>query len=524
MNHLPALIGLRYRLIWAQARSRSGKLALFGVGALFAVLAAVVLGLGGYGVAAVAIRMHRVEFITRSVFGAVFVLAIVAAATLGLGVSAAFSDATLRRYPLTRRGRFLVRHLAGLLDPLWILVLVLDLGVAAGLAALGVTTWTLAVPVAVLLALSNYTAACVLVDLMDRLARSPTGRLALFALGLALLGVSPVAPRHGPGGRGAPGTAFPVLWFTPPAAAAAAVAGTTPGRSLVGGLYLAGWFACLLAVLLVLERRPIRSRTVPEAVATWNDASDRVAALFGPSLGPLLAKMIRYYTRSQHVRWNYPVTLPGLATVTLMAARASGRTEDPMAVFFALLGGIAALGFCANGALSLNVFGFDGAGFRRYFMLPAPPRLALLAAGLVALAPAASLVPVVILAWLALAPIPTDARMLAMLLSSALAGLFLYQSLGLWASVLAPRPIPFAGRWGNRLSLPAGLVLMTGVCAFLGLPYAGVAFGAGLMRAWWLLPLAALAGAAVFALTVRAGGAVLNARREQMLAVIESKA
>ena len=45
----------------------------------------------------------------------------------------------------------------------------------------------LALPVAVLLALSNYLAACVLVDVMGRLARTGTGRLALFALGLALL-------------------------------------------------------------------------------------------------------------------------------------------------------------------------------------------------------------------------------------------------------------------------------------------------------------------------------------------------
>jgi hypothetical protein len=48
---LAHLLGLRYRLLWAQVRSRKGKMALFFVGYLFAVLIIVLMALGGFGAA-----------------------------------------------------------------------------------------------------------------------------------------------------------------------------------------------------------------------------------------------------------------------------------------------------------------------------------------------------------------------------------------------------------------------------------------------------------------------------------------
>jgi hypothetical protein len=37
---------------------------------------------------------------------------------MGIGVNAAFSNATLRRYPFSARDRFAARHLTAILDPL----------------------------------------------------------------------------------------------------------------------------------------------------------------------------------------------------------------------------------------------------------------------------------------------------------------------------------------------------------------------------------------------------------------------
>jgi hypothetical protein len=43
-------------------------------------------------------------------------------------MSAVFSEAELRRYPLRARERFVARHFLGIVDPFWILVLNAEVG------------------------------------------------------------------------------------------------------------------------------------------------------------------------------------------------------------------------------------------------------------------------------------------------------------------------------------------------------------------------------------------------------------
>jgi hypothetical protein len=66
--------------------------------------------------------LHFAVRLCRAVF------ALFAAVLLGLGTNPTFSDAAVRRYPLSSFQRLGARHLVGLLEPLWILVLALDLG------------------------------------------------------------------------------------------------------------------------------------------------------------------------------------------------------------------------------------------------------------------------------------------------------------------------------------------------------------------------------------------------------------
>jgi hypothetical protein len=56
LKPLADFLGLRYRLIWAQARLRNGKIALFAVGYLLLCPVILVMAFGGIGTALASIR------------------------------------------------------------------------------------------------------------------------------------------------------------------------------------------------------------------------------------------------------------------------------------------------------------------------------------------------------------------------------------------------------------------------------------------------------------------------------------
>ena len=130
---LARLLGLRYRLLWAQVRLRNGKIALFVVGYLFAMLIIAFLALAGYRAAMASIRLGKAELVASAVLCGFFLLAILASVILGIGINPAFSDAALRRYSLTPVDRLVARQLTAFLEPMWMCILAFDLGVAAGL-------------------------------------------------------------------------------------------------------------------------------------------------------------------------------------------------------------------------------------------------------------------------------------------------------------------------------------------------------------------------------------------------------
>src|SRR5208283_3340870 len=83
-----------------------------------------------------------------------------------------------------------------------------------------------------------------------------------------------------------------VLRYTPPFGAAAAMTHQSADALLGLGL-IAGWAAALAVTLVALERRPARPQQVARGVgnaggSVWNGPFDRVAALFGPRMAPLV--------------------------------------------------------------------------------------------------------------------------------------------------------------------------------------------------------------------------------------------
>ena len=131
------LIRLRYKLLWAKTRSRNGKIALFFAGYLLLILVFALLMSGGFGAGIVAVRSGKAELVARIVLPPLFVQALMPPSCLGFGMNTIFSDLELRRYPLQARERLLARHIIGIVDPFWYLVLALRAGLVAGLYVYG---------------------------------------------------------------------------------------------------------------------------------------------------------------------------------------------------------------------------------------------------------------------------------------------------------------------------------------------------------------------------------------------------
>ena len=112
--------------------------------------------------------------------------------------------------------------------------------------------------------------------------------------------------------------------------------------------------------------------------------------------------------------------------------------------------------------------------------------------------------------------------MLFMLLSVALASLFLYNALGLWTSIYSPRRMNFDAIWNNRLSTAVTIMVACGI----SIPLIGIMFFARLINPmvvpefWWLALGLLLFSAGFFAFTLWAIEGPANGRRETLINVI----
>lgn len=518
MSRWFALVGLRYRLAWAHARSRQGRMVLFAVGYLAVVTAALLFALGGFGAAAAAVRVGRASVVAATVLTGVYLNVAFASVFLGIGAHAALSETTLRRYPLSRASRVAVQHVTALLEPLWIVTLTMALGLAVGFPMMGMGSEWFGVPAALLFVIATYLLASLITRLGEWVLSMPGGLLLTIVAGTGLMVAAPLAPAWlakmsaRPGGL--PFSAM--IELTPPFAAAQAMTAVTSSTAFTGVVLLLAWCGSLAALLTGAYHLPRRSPSTSDAPARWEHPADRVAVLFGPTLAPLAGKMLRYYLRSPQTRYNYPLALPLLGVMI-----ATNADRDP---FLFALAVAPALTTLATGTLSLNLFGFDGHGFRRYFLLPVRAVDVLRTAALVSLIPGALLLAIGFVAWLALAPDPVTLRMAGMLLCAGFGGSLFFSALALWTTLLAPRAIPFDLMFGNKLSPAANLLFVLVMVVFFGGYIALAAFGIdSVLKAWWVPPLFLGAAAGFYVSTLRVGARVLVARREQMLATIEGR-
>jgi hypothetical protein len=513
------LIRLRYRLLWAQTRTRNGKIAFFFAGYLLLVMAISFLATKGLHAGIEAVRSGHGAILAGVLLTGVFVQATLASVILGFGMSVVFSDTELRRYPLRARERRLTRHCIGIVDPYWILFLALYFSVAAGVYWYGAGWLGCGLAAVLLLFACNYIGARVLAILVDRLTSRKFGSAVLLG-GVILTGMAPAMLLPVLQKNPALLTRLLRIWErTPPAAAAVAM--IRPGLSALTALgVILLWTAGLLALLVVLERWPLRAAVAPAGKIVWEDRMDRLAAVFGPRTGPLVAHWMRFYFRNNRFRTIYPLALPLAGFLLVYMSRQTHSNPFPNA-----LGAFGILGFVGTGQFAVNQFGCVGGGFRRFLLLPTAPAAAFRAGSYLFVILSAVLILPAALLWAFFSPIPSNARSLAMLVGFSLASLFLFHGVALWTSLLGPRRGKYTQGFGNDLSLAGNVVVIGAMLSLLfGPPWlAGLQPALVSPESWWTTPLLALAAAGFYFASLRFTSTLFRSRREQLMALMEGR-
>jgi hypothetical protein len=514
------LVRLRYKLLWARTRTRNGKIALFFAGYLLLIFLLVIFSLGGVGAGILAVRSGKAYAVAGGVLGALYVQAMIATVLLGFGVNAVFADVELRRYPMRAVERRLTRHLIGIVDPFWILVLAIDLGLGVGLYLVGAGSFWSGVIAALLLFVSNYLVARVLALLIERMVSKPGGSALLMAT-IILFGILPgLAGQYFKKNPRALEPIFAVLAYTPPAGAAAAMV-RSGASALFGFAVVLGWLAGLTAALVALERRPPRRKVAQITTLSFGDFWDRLGGLFGPENGPLVAQWLRYYSRNRRFRTIYPLAIPlmvFLAYTQSQGGSAAGR-------FATVLGCFAIVGFIGTAQFAVNQFGYLGGGFRRYFILPADPAAILRSGSYAFLLLSACLIPVGALAVIVIRPVPLSVAGFLMLIAAAVATLFFMHGLALWSTLFGPRRANFYASFGNDLSLAGNVLVIGGMLTLLFVPrLLALLWPTVLVPGnWWIMVAIALAAIAFYSISLRRAAAAFRMRRERLLAVIEGR-
>jgi len=523
LPRLVSILTLRYRLLWARARLKTGKCVLFFLAYMFGCLMIILLTAGRFSALIAMFRTAEAELLTCAVLSGVSVTAIAAAVMLGVGNNAVLSDAALRSYPLSVMERLIARHLSAILGPWWTTVFAVYFGIGLGFYRIGTATLWLIALAAILLTFANSIAASILYDLLARATATRAGLVATLIVLLTSLVVSSTA--HSlrvtlVWSHRLFEVASPLLIYTPSFAAAELMAGDPGPHAILRVLILLAWCAGSFALLAALERAPLRSRTVVGVHATWDGPCDRIATAFGRS-APVIAKVLRYHFRSNRARFGYAVSLPAL--IFPLATARQFRAE-PEGAFYLALGIMAIVGFVSTSSTALNVFGYDGSGFRRYFLLPVEPATILRGVSLVPLLLGFPVVAAALPVCLHFMRMKVDSRIVAMLLANGVGGLFFFHAIGLWTSLLAPSRsdfrVPF---FASDLSFAAMSVMVVSLATTLAGSYVvGRVLGVAIVLShWWIALGVMLTSVAFYLLTLRFGAAVFVRRRERILVVIE---
>jgi hypothetical protein len=519
------LVKLRYKLIWAQARSSSGRVFLLIVVTLFFSTVGAFLAMAGLGAAVAGVHLGRAEVITRGILSGFHLSAVITSLFFGLGPRAAFSEPVLRRFPLTSRQRVFIRHLIGLIDPIWFVLATCAIGIAVGLAITGSGSILGGLLAAALYVSAAYLSAALTMALVDWLMQTPAGSTALALVGLTALsfsglGISWLFSVENPERLE---SLDRLLHFAPSGLTTQVMMAPSLWARLVALTLLLAWAVALLLGIGWLERRRAR-QTGSSSSATgeyqFDTLYDRVARLFGPVYGPLVGKSLRYYLRSNRVRL-------GLASAPIFAFMGGFMSQNPAlrsSDFYFTFSFFAFLGFSGTSSIALNQFGSDGKGARRYALLPTRFGVSVRAGSLTSLILGLAVITPTIWLWTVVTKVEFDWRAIVMLAGSSLGGIFLFNGLAMWTTLFSPKAVDFTSMLNNRLSLGGNLVVAGGLIVVFVIHFVLMRRALdSVLALWWLSTLLALFSFVFYLVCWWAIGPVAGARRRAVIETITSE-
>ncbi|MBX9660668.1 MAG: hypothetical protein K2X00_19100 [Nitrospiraceae bacterium] len=513
------LVLLRYQLLWATARTSRGRIVLFGTGILLISSFAALILYTGFATGR-SVFLGQAQRAVPGALSVLFLQSILVTNLLGVGMNVIFSEAELRRYPLTVFDRLLARHVIAILDPFWAVYLALYLGLAAGLAAVGASSLFPAVIAATLLLLCNYAAARIVDQAIQRVTAHQAGTEALLgvvavsALGIAMaVGTKQASLEH-------MDTVYDLATYSPAFAAASAMTGGPPFVLLT----LLIWLVVLIPSLVWLESNPPRAARRRTGEVAWDTFFERAGQRFGSTLGPLVTFWLRFQTRNIVGRRMLFAAIPLFSIITYAKYR-DDQLDDPNGAFIAALGTLPLVAIFTTWRTAVNQFGYLGGGLRRLLLFPVPPSLLLRSCTYVCTIVSLLISTLCVTGWALFSPYSFDLRRIAMLACSAITGLCLFHSASVWVTVLKPRRGNYFMQIGNDSPLWGTLLAAVGsVCALVLPLIAYRTWPAGTSpETWWsLVPVTAVAVGLYFAMLGLAGW-TLARRRERLLVVVEGK-
>jgi hypothetical protein len=311
-----------------------------------------------------------------------------------------------------------------------------------------------------------------------------------------------------------------LLLFTPAGAAAAMMAEDRWGMALGATALLVVWVAALTLLLKKIEGlQPVAETNSLGGISSdgfWDGFYDRIAGMFGRRYAPLVSKSLRYHLRCNLIRFSL-LTSPLLVLFAKFLVVGRGRRAEVIVT----LGLFFITGSFTSVSMNLNLFGYDGAGVRRYAVLPSTFARALRAGSLASLLLRAVAMLAAVALWIIFARKQFDAGILPMVLEFAVTGLFLFNAFGLWTSVLSPKTADFNAIWNNRLSFGANVVMFCGgIVLGIAMALSDSIDPSNLLRFWPLgLAMTALS-VAFYLFSMKMIEPVLNREREKLINLI----
>jgi hypothetical protein len=513
------LIKFRYRLIWAQVRTRNGRIALLFATYLLGASAGVLFLLSGFGGAMTSDLFTKDGFFARWMLSGFFINGLGLSLLFGVGVRDTFAEDSLRRYPLDARERFAIRHVIGLLDPIWLLLSLGVIGMVLGFAWFRHAVLVPGLIAALLFIYANYLTTSLLLLLIGLMMRTRRGSAILAGLALALassvsvaISVASVKWREW--------IWQPLDWvmsFTPPGAAAAMMVGESVSRVAANGLLLLAWCVVLAVALRKLETRPAITEPVLASHPLWDEFPERAARLFGPAYAPLVSKSLRYHLRCNMIRFSL-ITSPLFVLFGKYLIRGRSPSGEVIITFAMFFMTSAATG----AAMMLNLFGFDDAGIRRYAVMPTTFAAALRAASFASLTLRALVMLAAFVLWVISARWYFSIRLALLVIGTITASLFLFNALGLWTSVLSAKRSDLDSMWNNRLSFGSNVVMFGGMVVpyVLAMMFSERISPAAAARLWWVPALLLVACIAFYVFSLRAIEVALESRKERLINLI----